>query len=577
MATTITVNVSQLYEEETIILGIPHRAYQALLSFAFITNLVGNTCVIWTIFKMKRLEPVQSLYVLNLAITDLLLAISVLPAMILWYARHTPWKFASAVCKVMLAFDYVICAESVCTIVLISHDRYLVVTQGARYNLIQTNRRVLIKICATWLWSCVIQVPPIVGWEYWRGYTMVPEGNCYREFSNDTIVTLISQLLTFAIPLTIVSVFSSLTIFELRKRYRKGAAVKMRQDKLVQNTLFSKGADLQLFDVDTSDTDARIGGSGNTDPFTHCACGAVNDHTGTNPGASANAGEHKQAGGSINTGANEQSVESVYSTGRLHMSESIQSTRSVHAIRSLHDTGIVHARGSVQYTGNIYDTECLQSTESEHVTGTVQSIGSVIRGSVYSIGSMHSTGSVHYAGCIYSTQSVQPTENVYSRGNKHATDCVHVRRSVHSTDSVDIETNDNSTFNDNTSNIKNEQVPIEEVTIRHLTNNTAKGTCNAQISTTTKATWSLVLVIIVFMICWLPSSVLSVVHTYCNGCVNLAIFEFVDLILWFNSSLNPLIYFVSNKKLRQSFISMITENKGCANFTLCINKLGNKQ
>ncbi len=572
MATTITVNVSQLYEEDTIILGIPQGAYTALLLFAFFTNLVGNTCVIWTIFKMKRLEPVQSLYVLNLAITDLLLAVSVLPMMILWYARHTPWEFGTAACKAMLVFDYVICAESVCTIVLISHDRYLVVTEGARYNLIQTNRRVLIKIGATWIWSCVIQLPPIVGWEYWRGYTMVPEGNCDREFSNDTIATLISQLLIFAIPLTIVSVFSILTIFELRKRYRKVAAVKMRQDILVQNILFSKGADLQVVDVDTSDTDARIGASGNTDAF-----GAVNDHTGTNSGASANAGEHKQAGGSINIGANEQFAGSVHATGCYHDTG------------RYHDTGTVNARGSVQYTGNVYDTECLQSTGSECFTGTVQSIGSVMTGSAYSIGSLHSTGSAHTtrsvyskgsvylkgsvysirsahsAGCIYSTQSVQPTENVYCTGNKHATE------NVHSIDSVGVETNEHAVVSAKTSNVKNEQ--LEVGTIRHLTNKTARGRCNVQISTTTKATWSLVLVIIVFMICWLPSSVLYVVHAYCNGCIKRAILELVDLILWFNSSLNPLVYFVSNKKLRECFISMISENKGCANFTVRINKL----
>ena len=123
---TITGNSSSITEEELedeswpqwiqVIIGI-------FLALLFITNIVGNTLTLVAFTKDRHLRTVQNYYIINLAVTDLIIGISSLPFYSVYTVMYFYWPFGYEFCKVWSVVDFWVCAESSLTIILISYDR----------------------------------------------------------------------------------------------------------------------------------------------------------------------------------------------------------------------------------------------------------------------------------------------------------------------------------------------------------------------------------------------------------------------------------------------------------------------
>lgn len=123
---------------------------------------VGNLAVVWIYLNFRRrLKTMTDVYLLNLAVADLLFLIT-LP---LWAAEAMHgWSFGSALCKVNSALYKVNLFSSMLLLTCISVDRYVVIVQTTKAQNSQVERRRCSRlVCAgVWLLALLLATPELV-------------------------------------------------------------------------------------------------------------------------------------------------------------------------------------------------------------------------------------------------------------------------------------------------------------------------------------------------------------------------------------------------------------------------------
>ncbi|XP_074842199.1 C-C chemokine receptor type 5-like [Carettochelys insculpta] len=98
-----------------------------LYSLVLIFGLVGNALVVLILIKYKRLKSMTDIYLLNLAISDLLFILS-LPFWAYYAARE--WDFGDAMCKILSGAYYAGFYSGIFFIILLTIDRYLAIVHA---------------------------------------------------------------------------------------------------------------------------------------------------------------------------------------------------------------------------------------------------------------------------------------------------------------------------------------------------------------------------------------------------------------------------------------------------------------
>ena len=119
----------------------------ALLMSLF--TIIGNLLVIFAFIFEKKLQKYSNYFILNLSIADLLIGILIAAYLVLNMFGMTG-EFKDLACTVWLVLDYVAGSASVLCIVVISLDRYLLVSKGLKYIANQKVFHAVIIIVAVW-------------------------------------------------------------------------------------------------------------------------------------------------------------------------------------------------------------------------------------------------------------------------------------------------------------------------------------------------------------------------------------------------------------------------------------------
>ncbi|KAK7484152.1 hypothetical protein BaRGS_00024641 [Batillaria attramentaria] len=112
-------------------------------------TIVGNTLVLIAVARNKHLQTVFNMYIVNLAITDISVAVTAMS----FYATFLVlgyWPFGEFMCIVWMFFDYGMTFASVFTLLAISVDRYWSVRWIVHYRSMKTRRRAVVGIATTW-------------------------------------------------------------------------------------------------------------------------------------------------------------------------------------------------------------------------------------------------------------------------------------------------------------------------------------------------------------------------------------------------------------------------------------------
>ncbi|XP_004643641.2 lysophosphatidic acid receptor 5 [Octodon degus] len=209
----LSVNVSSCPDYRTF-----HRLHMVVYSLVLAAGLPLNALALWIFLRVLRIKSVVSIYMCNLAASDLLFTLS-LPLRLSYYAQHH-WVFPDLLCQTSGAIFQMNMYGSCIFLMLINADRFAAIVHPLRLRHLR-RPRVARRVClGVWALILVCAVPaarvhrPSVcshagrkwrlcfesfGDELWRGRLLLP-------------LVLLAEALGFLLPLAAV-LYSSCRAF----------------------------------------------------------------------------------------------------------------------------------------------------------------------------------------------------------------------------------------------------------------------------------------------------------------------------------------------------------------------------
>ncbi|XP_033016248.1 cholecystokinin receptor type A [Lacerta agilis] len=129
-----------------------------LYSLIFLLSVLGNTLVIAVLIRNKRMRTVTNIFLLSLAISDLMLCFFCMPFTLIPNLLKD-FIFGLAFCKLSSYFMGVSVSVSTFSLVAISLERYGAICKPLQSRVWQTKSHALKVIAATWCLSFAIMTP----------------------------------------------------------------------------------------------------------------------------------------------------------------------------------------------------------------------------------------------------------------------------------------------------------------------------------------------------------------------------------------------------------------------------------
>ena len=179
-----------------------------------IFTILGNAMVVLALWRFRSLRTMSNCLIGNLAISDLLLAITVLPVStshdLLGY-----WLYGRLWCTVWLCIDVLYCTASIWGLCTIAFDRYMATVYPMWYLDQRSERKAIFCIIFVWILSTLVSVAPFIGWqhmiqEFWTLNGQINRHECVL-FDNNSYVVY-SATSSFLIP-TVLMCFMYIRIF----------------------------------------------------------------------------------------------------------------------------------------------------------------------------------------------------------------------------------------------------------------------------------------------------------------------------------------------------------------------------
>lgn len=188
------------------------------LSLIILTAITGNILVCLAIYTDRRLRKLGNLFLVSLAVADLLVSSLVMTFAVINDLMGY-WAFGPQFCDIWIAFDVMCSTASILNLCAISMDRFLHIKDPLGYGRWMTKRAVLGTIAAIWMLSALLSFLPIsLGWH--RPYPdslLVVDGKtmCALDLTPEYAVT--SSLISFYMPCVVmVALYARLYLYARR-------------------------------------------------------------------------------------------------------------------------------------------------------------------------------------------------------------------------------------------------------------------------------------------------------------------------------------------------------------------------
>ncbi|XP_060934196.1 opsin 4xa [Limanda limanda] len=169
-------------------------------------GVTGNALVMYAFFCNKNLRTTPNFFIMNLAVSDFLMAITQSPIFFI-NSLYKGWIFGETGCKMYAFCGALFGITSMINLLAISIERYIVITKPLQALRWTSKRRTCIFITLVWLYSLAWSLAPLLGWS-----SYIPEGlmtSCTWDYVTSTPAnksyTLMLCCFVFFIPLGIIS------------------------------------------------------------------------------------------------------------------------------------------------------------------------------------------------------------------------------------------------------------------------------------------------------------------------------------------------------------------------------------
>ncbi|NXJ09145.1 CCR2 protein, partial [Odontophorus gujanensis] len=153
-----------------------------LYSLVLIFGFIGNILVILILVKYKKLKSMTDIYLLNLAISDLLFVFS-LPFWA-YYASHD-WIFGEALCRILSGVYLLGFYSGIFFIILLTIDRYLAIVHAVFALKARTVTYGILTSIVTWAVALFASVPGIV---FHRTQKENAQYTCSAHYPSDDLI-----------------------------------------------------------------------------------------------------------------------------------------------------------------------------------------------------------------------------------------------------------------------------------------------------------------------------------------------------------------------------------------------------
>ncbi|XP_061051298.1 C-C chemokine receptor type 2-like [Eubalaena glacialis] len=205
---------------------IEARLLPPLYSLVFIFGFVGNLLVVLILINCKKLKSMTDIYLLNLAISDLLFLLT-----IPFWAHYAAdqWVFGNVMCKFFTGLYHIGYFGGIFFIILLTIDRYLAIVHAVFALKARTVTFGVVTSGVTWVVAVFASLPGIIfikSQEEHSGYACAP----YFPLGWKNFHTIMRSILGLVLPLLVMIVcYSGIlkTLLRCRNEKKKHKAVRL--------------------------------------------------------------------------------------------------------------------------------------------------------------------------------------------------------------------------------------------------------------------------------------------------------------------------------------------------------------
>ncbi|XP_047457156.1 C-X-C chemokine receptor type 1 [Mugil cephalus] len=193
----------------------------------FVFGIIGNSIVVCVVCHMKKRKVSTDIYLMNLAIADLLFCLT-LPFSAV--DVHFGWIFGDFLCKVLSGFQEASVYSGVFLLACISVDRYFAIVRATR---LLSTRHLLVKgVCTVvWLVAGLLSIPVVIKKESMYAEDL-DQLICYENLTGESgnhwkvSIRIMRHTLGFFLPLLVMAVcygWTAMALFHIRNQQKHKA------------------------------------------------------------------------------------------------------------------------------------------------------------------------------------------------------------------------------------------------------------------------------------------------------------------------------------------------------------------
>ncbi|XP_046861038.1 melatonin receptor type 1C-like [Xenia sp. Carnegie-2017] len=134
-----------------------------VLVIVFIAALCANVSLFYIVGTTRNLQTKANVFILNLAVADLLVAVINLPVTIITVIAQD-WVLGKTLCQISGFLTLLTFVASCMALSMISINRYHAIVYWTCYESKYTRRKCAFYVCITWFITIMLSIPPFFGW-----------------------------------------------------------------------------------------------------------------------------------------------------------------------------------------------------------------------------------------------------------------------------------------------------------------------------------------------------------------------------------------------------------------------------